>query len=81
MSFIFDILKAALIGAPIPLCSCGVIPAAEGLRQAGAGKGATGTGTQARGRAGPGAFSWLCAAALLALLLRSRLSGRIKACS
>lgn len=34
-------LKAALIGVPLPLCSCGVLPAAEGLRRAGAGKGAT----------------------------------------
>lgn len=34
------VLKAALIGVPIPLCSCGVIPAAQGLRQAGASKGA-----------------------------------------
>jgi len=34
-------VKAALIGAPMPLCSCGVIPAAIGLRRAGASKGAT----------------------------------------
>lgn len=34
-------LKAALIGAPMPLCSCGVIPAAIGLRRAGASKSAT----------------------------------------
>ncbi len=33
--------KAALIGAPLPLCSCGVIPAAIGLRKAGASKSAT----------------------------------------
>jgi uncharacterized membrane protein YraQ (UPF0718 family) len=33
--------KAALIGAPLPLCSCGVIPAALGLRKAGASKSAT----------------------------------------
>ena len=33
--------KAALLGAPLPLCSCGVIPAALGLRQAGASKPAT----------------------------------------
>mgnify|MGYP005853252717 CR=1 FL=1 len=37
----FSVLKAALIGAPIPLCSCGVIPAAAGLRRQGAGRGAT----------------------------------------
>ncbi len=34
-------VKAALIGAPLPLCSCGVIPAAIGLRRAGASKAAT----------------------------------------
>ncbi len=35
------IVKAALLGAPLPLCSCGVIPAALGLRRAGASKPAT----------------------------------------
>jgi uncharacterized membrane protein YraQ (UPF0718 family) len=34
-------LKAALIGAPLPLCSCGVLPAALGLRRAGASNSAT----------------------------------------
>jgi len=34
-------VKAALIGAPMPLCSCGVIPASLGLRRAGASKSAT----------------------------------------
>ncbi|MCB5162797.1 SO_0444 family Cu/Zn efflux transporter [Marinomonas algarum] len=34
-------VKAALFGAPLPLCSCGVIPAAIGLRRAGASKAAT----------------------------------------
>ncbi len=34
-------VKAAIIGAPMPLCSCGVIPAALGLRRAGASKSAT----------------------------------------
>ncbi len=28
--------RAALFGAPLPLCSCGVLPAAIGLRRAGA---------------------------------------------
>ncbi len=36
-----SIIKAAILGAPLPLCSCGVIPAALGLRQAGASKPAT----------------------------------------
>ena len=35
------IVKAALFGIPLPLCSCGVIPAAAGLRRQGASKGAT----------------------------------------
>lgn len=34
-------IKAALLGAPLPLCSCGVIPAALGLRRNGASKAAT----------------------------------------
>ncbi|WP_432455846.1 MULTISPECIES: SO_0444 family Cu/Zn efflux transporter [unclassified Agarivorans] len=34
-------IKAAFIGAPLPLCSCGVIPAALGLRRAGASNSAT----------------------------------------
>lgn len=33
--------KATILGAPLPLCSCGVIPVALGLRQAGASKPAT----------------------------------------
>jgi len=36
-----SIVKAAVLGVPLPLCSCGVIPAAMGLRQAGASKPAT----------------------------------------
>ncbi|TIH15286.1 permease [Marinifilum sp. JC120] len=36
-----DVLKASILGVPIPLCSCGVIPAAAQLRQQGASKGAT----------------------------------------
>ncbi|MCW8916420.1 MAG: SO_0444 family Cu/Zn efflux transporter [Magnetovibrio sp.] len=36
-----SVVKAALVGAPLPLCSCGVIPAAIGLRKDGASKGAT----------------------------------------
>ncbi len=33
-------IKASLIGVPLPLCSCGVLPAALGLRKDGASKGA-----------------------------------------
>jgi uncharacterized membrane protein YraQ (UPF0718 family) len=36
-----SVVKGALIGAPLPLCSCGVIPTALAVRQAGASKGAT----------------------------------------
>lgn len=36
-----SMLKAALFGAPLPLCSCGVIPAALALRRSGASKSAT----------------------------------------
>lgn len=36
-----NILKASAFGAPIPLCSCGVLPAAAGLKEQGASKGAT----------------------------------------
>ncbi len=34
------VLKASLFGIPLPLCSCGVIPAAVALRKQGASKGA-----------------------------------------
>ncbi len=36
-----SVVRAAMIGAPLPLCSCGVIPAAVGLRRQGASKGST----------------------------------------
>jgi uncharacterized membrane protein YraQ (UPF0718 family) len=38
---LWSVTKAALFGAPLPLCSCGVLPAALGLRKAGASKAAT----------------------------------------
>lgn len=34
------VLNAVLIGVPLPICSCGVLPLTAGLRKAGAGKGA-----------------------------------------
>ncbi|HEY9078489.1 SO_0444 family Cu/Zn efflux transporter [Magnetovibrio sp.] len=37
----WSVVKAALLGAPLPLCSCGVLPAAVSLRKEGASKGAT----------------------------------------
>ncbi len=36
-----SVLWASTIGAPLPLCSCGVVPAAIGLRRQGANPGAT----------------------------------------
>lgn len=35
-----SVLLAAMVGIPLPLCSCGVLPTALGLRRQGAGKGA-----------------------------------------
>jgi len=37
----WPVAKASLLGAPLPLCSCSVLPAALGLRRAGASDGAT----------------------------------------
>lgn len=36
-----SVLEAVLLGVPLPLCSCGVVPAALGLRREGASLGAT----------------------------------------
>jgi len=36
-----SVVWAAILGVPLPLCSCGVIPTAMGLRKEGASKGAT----------------------------------------
>ena len=36
-----SVIKAAIIGTPLPICSCGVIPLAVALRRKGASKGAT----------------------------------------
>lgn len=38
---LWAVVKAAIIGVPLPLCSCGVLPTALGLRKQGASKGAT----------------------------------------
>ena len=35
-----SVFKAAFIGVPLPVCSCGVIPVAAHLKKAGAGRGA-----------------------------------------
>ena len=36
-----SVFKAAFLGIPLPLCSCGVLPAAVSLRKQGANTGAT----------------------------------------
>jgi len=36
-----SVVKSALLGVPLPLCSCGVMPVAAGIRQQGASRGAT----------------------------------------
>ena len=38
---ITSVIKASLLGIPIPLCSCGVLPAAASLKKQGANNGAT----------------------------------------
>lgn len=38
---VFSVIKAALLGVPLPLCSCGVVPAALSLRKSKASEGAT----------------------------------------
>ena len=38
---IMPVIRGAILGAPLPLCSCGVIPAALAIRKAGASKKAT----------------------------------------
>lgn len=38
---VWPVLKAALFGVPLPLCSCGVLPAALTLKKQGANRGAT----------------------------------------
>ncbi len=37
----WPVTRAALVGAPLPLCSCGVLPAALGLHRGGASRGST----------------------------------------
>lgn len=38
---IWSVIKAAILGVPLPLCSCGVLPTAVSLRKNGASRGAT----------------------------------------
>jgi uncharacterized membrane protein YraQ (UPF0718 family) len=47
-----SVLKSVLVGMPLPLCSCGVIPVAAGLRRRGASKGAVAAFTAATPQTG-----------------------------
>ncbi len=47
-----SVVKAVLIGVPLPLCSCGVIPVAASLRKAGASRGAVAAFTAATPQTG-----------------------------
>ena len=38
---LLPVLKAVLLGVPLPLCSCGVVPVAAAMRSSGASRGAT----------------------------------------
>ena len=38
---VVSVVKASLLGVPLPLCSCGVVPVAMGLKKQGAGNGPT----------------------------------------
>ncbi len=40
-SSVISVLKATLFGIPLPVCSCGVIPLAAGIKKSGASNGAT----------------------------------------
>lgn len=47
-----SLIKAVIVGIPLPLCSCGVIPVAAGLRSKGASKGAVAAFTAATPQTG-----------------------------
>lgn len=55
-----SVVKAVLLGIPLPLCSCGVIPVAAQLRRAGASRGAVAAFAAATPQTGPEsiAASW-----------------------
>ncbi len=65
-----SILNASLIGLPLPLCSCGVIPMALGLRRQGAGRGPTLAFLSATPQTGVDSFlpTWALLGAPFALL-------------
>lgn len=65
-----SVIKGALIGAPLPLCSCGVIPAAVAIRKAGASRGATASFLVSTPETGVDsvAFSWAVLGPLYAIV-------------
>ncbi len=66
-----SVVLAALFGVPLPLCSCGVIPTAMGIRREGASKGATISfliATPQTGVDSIGLFSYICTGLLLLLV-------------
>lgn len=60
-----SVVKSALLGVPLPLCSCGVLPVATWMRHNGASKGATGSFLLATPQTGVDGF--LVALAMLGL--------------
>lgn len=60
-----SVFKSSLLGVPLPLCSCGVLPVATWIRRNGASKGATGAFLLATPQTGVDGF--LVALALLGL--------------
>ena len=64
------VLRAALIGAPLPLCSCGTLPAAFSLRRSGASKASTTSFLIATPETGVDsvALSWVLLGPFMALL-------------
>lgn len=54
---LYQILKAVVIGIPLPLCSCGVIPVAAGIRRQGGQRGAVAAFTAATPQTGVDAIA------------------------
>ncbi|MGC9457939.1 MAG: SO_0444 family Cu/Zn efflux transporter [Halothiobacillaceae bacterium] len=63
-------IKASLVGAPLPLCSCGVIPVVLGLRRGGASRSATSAFLVATPQTGPDsvALTWAMLGPLMAVV-------------
>ncbi|MCW8890524.1 MAG: SO_0444 family Cu/Zn efflux transporter [Sedimenticola sp.] len=67
---VLPVVKAAIVGAPLPLCSCSTLPAAIALRRAGASKASTTSFLIATPETGVDsvALSWVLLGPLMALL-------------